>query len=54
MYYDLIKKGFDIDKKPDYYFYHQSSDMMVNDTISKEKLKEYLSLNDFNVGKGYV
>jgi len=27
---------------------------MVNNTISKEKLEEYLSLNEMNKGKGYI
>lgn len=54
IYRDLIEQGHPLDKTPDFYFFHQSSDMMVNDTISKEKLQEYLSLNDLNIGKGYI
>ena len=54
IYRDLIKKGYPLDKTPDHYFYHQSSNMLVNDTISKEVLEEYLALNDLNKGKGYI
>ena len=55
LYYNLIEKGYPLDKKPEHYFYHQTGDMMVNDTISKEVLEEYLSLNELNdKGKGYV
>ena len=54
MYRDLIKQGFELDKAPDHYFFHQSTDMMVNNTISKEKLQEYLSLNELNGGKKYI
>lgn len=54
IYRDLIAKGYPLDKQPWEYFFHQSSDMMVNDTISKEKLQEYLALNDLNLGKGYI
>lgn len=54
MYYDLIKEGYPLDKKPWEYFYHQTGELMVNDTISKEVLQEYLSLNEMNEGKGYV
>lgn len=54
MYYDLLKKGYPLDKKPWEYFFHQSSDLMVNKTLSKEVLQEYLALNELNKGKGYV
>lgn len=55
IYRDLLEQGYPLDKTPDFYFFHQSSDMMVNNTISKEKLEEYLSLNDMNKGKkGYI
>ncbi|MDO8659933.1 MAG: radical SAM protein [Candidatus Parcubacteria bacterium] len=54
MYYDLLKKGYPLDKKPWEYFFHQSSDLMVNKTLSKDVLQEYLALNEMNVGKGYV
>jgi hypothetical protein len=54
MYYDLVAKGFPLDKKEYEYFYHQTGELMVNDTISKEKLNEYLALNELNLGKGYV
>lgn len=54
IYRDLLAEGFPLDKTPDHYFFHQSTDMMVNDTISKAKLEEYLALNELNKGKGYV
>lgn len=54
IYKDLIAAGFPLDKQPDHYFFHQSSDMMVNNTISKEVLEEYLALNERNKGKGYI
>jgi len=55
MYYDMIDVGFELDKKPWEYFFHQTGDLMVNNQISTEVLKEYLSLNDLNnVRKGYV
>ena len=54
MYYDLLKKGYPLDKKPWEYFFHQSSELMVNKTLSKEVLQEYLALNELNAGKGYV
>lgn len=53
-YRDLITQGFPLDKQPWEYFFHQSSEMMVNNTISKEKLDEYLALNELNKGKGYI
>ena len=46
IYYDLIEQGFPLDKQPWEYFFHQSSDLMVNNTISKEVLQEYLALNE--------
>lgn len=54
LYYDLMESGHELDKKPWEYFFHQTGDMMVNDTISKEVLEEYLSLNELNKGKGYI
>ena len=55
MYYDMIDEGFELDKKPWEYFFHQTGDLMVNHQISPEVLKEYLSLNNLNtVRKGYV
>jgi radical SAM superfamily enzyme YgiQ (UPF0313 family) len=54
IYRDLIAQGHELDKAPDHFFFHQSSDMMVNDTISKSKLEEYLALNERNKGKGYI
>ena len=55
MYYDLMENGFELDKKPWEYFFHQTSELMVNSNISKEVLEEYLSLNELNdSGKGYI
>ena len=55
MYYDMIEVGFELDKKPWEYFFHQTGDLMVNQQISPEVLKEYLSLSDLNnIRKGYV
>ena len=55
MYYDLIKQGISLDKKPWEYFFHQSGELMVNDKIKKSTLNEYLSLNSLNEkGKGYI
>ena len=54
MYFDLLEQGFPLDKQPAEYFYHSSPNLMVNNTISKEKLEEYLSLNEINKGKGYI
>ena len=55
MYYDMIEVGFELDKKPWEYFFHQTGDLMVNNQISSQVLREYLSLNDLNsVRKGYI
>ena len=54
MYYDLVAKGFPLDKKEYEYFYHQTGELMVNDTITPGKLQEYLSLNELNKNKGYI
>ena len=55
MYYDLIEAGYELDKKPWEYFYHQTGSLMTNATITKPVLKEYLKLNELNTkGKGYV
>ena len=55
MYYNLMEEGFELDKKPWEYFYHQTGELMVNSEISEEVLKEYLALNELNTdGKGYI
>ena len=55
MYYDLMQNGYELDKKPWEYFFHQTSELMVNSDISKEMLQEYLSLNELNEsGTGYI
>ena len=51
LYFDLMDQGYELDKKPWEYFYHQTGDLMVNDTISKAVLEEYLSLNELNEAK---
>jgi len=48
MYFDLMAKGHELDKKPWEYFYHQTGELMVNDTISRSVLDEYLALNNLN------
>lgn len=60
MYFDLMAKGHELDKKPWEYFYHQTGELMVNDTLSRGVLDEYLALNNLNKEKklseysGYV
>ena len=55
MYYNLMEEGFELDKKPWEYFYHQTGELMVNSEISEEVLKEYLALNELNANrKGYI
>ncbi len=55
MYYNLMEQGFELDKKPWEYFYHQTGELMVNSEISEEVLKEYLALNELNANrKGYI
>ena len=57
IYYNLLKSGYDLDKKPWEYFYHQTNDLMVNDILSKELINEFLDLNkwnNLNKSKGYL
>lgn len=54
LYNQLLEEGWPLNETPDHYFYHSSPTLMVNNLISREKLQEYLSLNDLNIGKGYV
>ena len=55
MYFDLMENGYELDKKPWEYFFHQTSELMVNSNISQKVLREYLSLNELNgSGKGYI
>ena len=55
IYYDLIDRGFKLDKKPWEYFFHQTGEMMVNNQISDKMVDEYLDLNRLNEeGKGYL
>ena len=55
LYQDILNPGVELDKEPWEYFFHQTGDLMVNQQISPEVLKEYLSLSDLNnIRKGYV
>ena len=55
IYYDLIDRGFELDKKPWEYFFHQTGEMLVNNLLSDEMVDEFLDLNKLNeAGKGYV
>jgi len=55
MYYDLIADGLELDKKPWEYFFHQTGELMVNNSIKQSTLNEYLSLNALNKnGRGYL
>jgi radical SAM superfamily enzyme YgiQ (UPF0313 family) len=55
IYYDLIDRGFELDKKPWEYFFHQTGEMLVNNHLSDEMVDEFLDLNKLNeAGKGYV
>ena len=55
IYNTLIEDGYQLDKKPWEYFFHQSPELMVNNQISDDVLKEYLSLNELNSNKqGYT
>jgi len=55
MYFNLIKEGFELDKKPWEYFFHQTAKLLVNDNIKQNTLYEYLKLNELNgKDKGYI
>jgi len=55
LYYDLVEQGYPLEQQPWEYFFHQTGEMLVNDTISREVLDEYLSLNELNgEGRGYT
>ncbi len=54
IYCDLVEQGFPLNLKPDYYFYHQSPEPMVNKNLDPELIKEYISLNELNKDKHYV
>ena len=51
MYFDLEEQGYELDKKPWEYFFHQTGEMLVNTTISQGVLEEYLALNELNKEK---
>ena len=48
LFNDLMAKGHQLDKQPWEYFFHQSPELMVNNTISKPMLKKFLELNELN------
>ncbi len=48
LYDQLMANGHELDKQPWEYFFHQSPKPMVNNLISTEVLKEYLSLSELN------
>ena len=55
IYNSLIDDGYELQKKPWEYFFHQTGELMANTKISKTVLKDFLSLNDLNnKGKGYI
>jgi radical SAM superfamily enzyme YgiQ (UPF0313 family) len=55
MYFDLMKQGFELDKEPWEYFFHQTAKLLVNKNIKQSTLNEYLKLNELNgKDKGYV
>ncbi len=55
IYYDLIDRGYKLDKKPWEYFFHQTGDLMVNNLLSEDLIDEFLNLNKLNdSGKGYL
>ena len=48
MYFDLVSDGYELDKKPWEYFFHQTGELMVNNSISDRVLEQYLALNEMN------
>ena len=48
LYDQLMANGHELDKQPWEYFFHQSPKPMVNNLISTEVLKEYLSLSELS------
>ena len=56
LYDQLMENGHELDQQPWEYFFHQSPKLMVNNTISKKVLKDFLSLNDLNKknNAGYI
>lgn len=55
IYRNLVESGFELDKQPWEYFFHQTGELMVNTTLSPAVLSEYLSLNEMNPkSAGYV
>jgi anaerobic magnesium-protoporphyrin IX monomethyl ester cyclase len=48
LFNDLMAKGHALDKQPWEYFFHQSPELMVNNTISPGMLKKFLELNQLN------
>ena len=58
LYDQLIKNGHELDQQPWEYFFHQSPNPMVNNTLSTKVLNEYLALSELNKQdkkkKGYI
>ena len=52
---DKMENGYELDKKPWEYFFHQTAKLLVNDNIKQDTLNEYLRLNELNEkNKGYI
>ena len=43
-----MAQGHQLDKQPWEYFFHQSPELMVNNTISKPIWQKFLELNELN------
>lgn len=60
LFADLASQGHELEKEPWEYFFHQTGKLMVNSTISRDVLTEFLALNELNRGRdrtgaiGYV
>src|SRR5207244_1826039 len=60
LFEELASQGYELEKEPWEYFFHQTGKLMVNSTISRGVLAEFLALNELNRGKdrtgalGYV
>ena len=46
IYETLLQQGYELDKMPWQYFYHQRPYPVANDELSENLVQEYLSLND--------
>ena len=55
IYNDLLERGYELNKKPWEYFFHQTGEMLVNDDLSQELVNEFIDLNKLDgFRKGYV